>query len=392
MDGARHPNSHTMHPNRVMISFFCCTGIFLTGIFFNVQFAGERRITAYKFRDWKVQRVSINTSLLPGAANRTVGCRFIHIPKCAGTSFIKDAEKILGKENLILLGPYEGEGPYCNSSLGIGDVVLLRNPRHHVLSQFLHCKVTSAKLNYTDNGTNQSNQYSGLKAWLEHCLSASTTSPVCPPCLSSTLANGYNCYNPWNMQSRFFTDCRPYPGLQAFKSDMKPNLTRAKHNLEMLHMIGISDLYVESLCLLNFTFKGMLPETCACGHGNGVIETQVSHETHGVQQHSVADIDVEVLSLMDQMTKGDAQLFAFGLNHFETALRQAEDMTGVKVICEEKISRIWREIEESLKTDKDFRLPDSDVKRHYGRKTSFGGLPKNVIVGSGFPLLLRWQV
>ena len=153
MDGARHPNSHTMHPNRVLISFFCCTGIFLTGIFFSVQFAGERRITAYKFRDWKAQRASINTSLLPGAANRTVECRFIHIPKCAGISFIKDAAKILGKENLILLGPYEGEGPYCNSSLGIGDVVLLRNPRHHVLSQFLHCKVRSAELNYTDNGT-----------------------------------------------------------------------------------------------------------------------------------------------------------------------------------------------------------------------------------------------
>eukprot|EP00435_Cladocopium_sp_Y103_P024981 s1865_g6.t1 len=160
---------------------------------------------------------------------------------------------------------------------------------------------------------------------------------------------------------------------------MKPNLTRAKHNLEMLQMIGISDLYVESLCLLNFAFKGTLPETCACDHGNRVMETQVSHETHGVQQHSVADLDVEVLSLMDQMTKGDAQLFALGLNHFETALRKAEKMTGVKVICEEKLSKVWREIEELLETDKDFRLPDSDVKRHHGRKHAAWAHPKIAI-------------
>lgn len=360
------------HPNSVMISVFCFTGIFLTGVFVDVfQFALERRITAYKFGDWKVQP-AINTSILSKASNPILRCRFIHIPKCAGTSFIKDAAKILGKENLILLGPYEGEGPYCNSSPGINDVVLLRNPRHHVLSQFLHCKVQSEKDNYTDNFTNQ---YSGLKAWLKNCLSASLTSPACSTCLGSNLASGYPCYNPWNMQSRFFTDCRHVPGLQAFELDMKPNLTRAKRNLEMLQMIGISDLYVESLCLLNFTFKGTLPETCACDHGKSVTETQVSHETHGVQQHSVADIDPEALSLMDQMTQGDAQLFAFGLNHFETALRKAEEITGVKVICEEKISIIWREIEELLETDKDFRLPDSDVKRHYGKQSLvvFGG-------------------
>ena len=190
-----------MHPNRVIFLLFCCAGIFLIGMCFDVfQFALARRITAHRFRDW--HRASINTSLLPETANRTAGCRFIHIPKCAGTSFIEDARKVIGKDNFILRGPYAGEGPYCNSSPGIGDIVLLRNPRHHVLSQFLHCKVESVQQNYTDNGTNQ---YSGLKTWLQNCLSDALTSPFCSTCfLKSRLANGKHCYNPWNMQSRFF--------------------------------------------------------------------------------------------------------------------------------------------------------------------------------------------
>ena len=80
-------------------------------------------------------------------------------------------------------------------------------------------------------------------------------------------------------------------------------------------------------------------ETCICQHGQTLTEMLVSDETRcAMQQHSVADIDIEVVSLKNQMTKGDSslRLGSFGLNHFETALRKAEDMTLVEVICEEK--------------------------------------------------------
>ena len=41
---------------------------------------------------------------------------------------------------------------------------------------------------------------------------------------------------------------------------------------------------------------------------------------------------------------------------------------------------------ELRETDKDFRLPESDVKRHHGRKTERGGLPQDCY------LLIRFTV
>ena len=65
---------------------------------------------------------------------------FIHIPKTAGDSFMKEAG------NHMLTGTNvrgNRERPFLASDTSLPMVVFLRNPMSHVLSQFLECKYDS---------------------------------------------------------------------------------------------------------------------------------------------------------------------------------------------------------------------------------------------------------
>ena len=79
---------------------------------------------------------------------------YVHVPKTAGISFLKDAQQILGKIQMV----HNGEQCF-DSSIAIWHdntvfAMMFRSPLGHVLSQFLHCKIWAAakKLEIFPNG------------------------------------------------------------------------------------------------------------------------------------------------------------------------------------------------------------------------------------------------
>ena len=91
----------------------------------------------------------------------------------------------------------------------------------------------------------------------------------------------------------------------------------------------------------------------------------VSDETRcAMQQHSVADIDIEVVSLKNQMTKGDSslRLGSFGLQSLRDSLEKGRrhDISGGNLrgkkrkVCREAEELLDRDVRRSLKKPRNF--------------------------------------
>jgi len=264
---------------------------------------------------------------------------FLHIPKTAGTSFIADAMMVIPSSipfqdngELSLLGTPRMENETR--------VVMIRHPLDHVLSQFLECKydwwgkrVTAGTDFPFKEGT-----YGGLDEWVDHFTQLQNQSVwgFEPDSKEWARAVSHNCYNPWNMQSRYlaseWSHYVPY-------DELEPDLQVARDSLRSVQLVGVPELYVESLCLVHLETRGSLPDTCACGR-RGPLE-QISTESHYVPPHSLSELPESLLQAMSKLVRIDAQLYVDALNRFESALRKASARTGVQMVCEDHLQEVW---------------------------------------------------
>ena len=129
----------------------------------------------------------------------------------------------------------------------------------------------------------------------------------------------------------------------ASVSEFNPDIDLGHAVRHLVNFVGIADLYVESLSFLHFSRHGSVPQSCACG-GVGPLMRKITNITHGVPHHDIADLPLDLLKKMSSLVQQDVQLFAYALERFEQELRSASKSTGVQMVCEDRLRKLWDQI------------------------------------------------
>lgn len=267
---------------------------------------------------------------------------YIHIPKTAGESFMLDSPQHIGIGS-TLQGNRE-KTYYETPELFLDDddsntthysVVFLRNPTSHVLSQFLECKYDPyfrKIVNDLPGYSSLDNATDGFDEWILRFIELG---------LNSTYGKSlcYGCYEPWNMQARYLTASGKNDAHIARNYDGRfPSLEEAENNLRKMDVVGITEYYSASLCLLEFVaLDGALSPLCRqCDPMTGkVIAQQSQHrESHGVPHHSVDMISDHTLKFIEEnLTVIDKQLYERGFQFFMDEVDKVWSATGVDLLC-----------------------------------------------------------
>lgn len=220
---------------------------------------------------------------------------FMHIPKTAGTSFVQDAPKVTRR----------AEQHYCHFQGLI--VTMLRAPRSHVYSQFMHCK-TSELHEYARSELEGVSFKSWLEKWIEE----------------GEEADLFCCYNPHNLQKRFLT-CKRHGDLKS-----------ARQRVGSMFMVGIAEFYQESQCLIHYQTTGQLPAWCNCMDKAAWDGGNFSHDDHGVAPHSIGELSNAELDLLDQLVGDDEKLYTDAVLRFKEDIKKVEEATKTTILCEDR--------------------------------------------------------
>jgi hypothetical protein len=303
---------------------------------------------------------------------------FVHIPKTAGDSFMKDSPQHM-PIGASLQGNFEDSLRSTNRTWPL--MVFFRDPTNHVLSQFLECKYDTWGQRQTkgtgfpgyipnnaaaNNANKSSNEYTnvlqGFDEWVQHFVYHAchpdawkpqyyTLNPP-PPGQEQHYGQrvGFNCYDPVNMQSRYMTMAEgghyashPYHRF--------PNATDAIQAMSSAFaVVGIVEYYAASVCLWEYHAGGRQFLTRSCqvcvenndgnSNSNGKLllaHKPQTHESHGVPPHSVSMISKETLQQIEQhLTVVDRQLYQASVERFLHDVDVVYQETGVDLLCRPK--------------------------------------------------------
>ena len=129
-----------------------------------------------------------------------------------------------------------------------------------------------------------------------------------------------------------------------FVSDaFEPNVETAEGVVtNQIHFVGITDLYVETLCLLHWNIHNDVPQSCACG-GAGPLQN-LTHVDHNVPDHDLADVRPDLVEDMKKLVQKDVKLYEMVLDRFEEDLRAASENAGVQMVCPDRFKKLRDEI------------------------------------------------
>ena len=280
-----------------------------------------------------------------------VGTRLshVHIPKTAGSSFLVDGVQFL-PTGVHLTGNHERSLKFTETIMSEMDpVTFLRNPVQQVLSQFLECKYDEDWGRWLTRDTafpagNHSQPFDGLEEWTEHFV----TSEGLAKEFFSPREHAFRCYNPWNMQARYLASDAPnntsWEDMHYVhtEGDRRPDLGEALLGMSRMPFVGISDLYIPSLCLLRFHATGTVPPECGCKIHHHL---QLNHIEHSVPPHSIDDVPLRVLKRIHRLVEVDTRLFLETLRLFEIRAEIAAQATGVQLLCGGSVSGLRRGLE-----------------------------------------------
>ena len=185
--------------------------------------------------------------------------------------------------------------------------------------------------------------------WLDHFLSKEWA-PDSYRKVRADPYNDYGCYNPWNMQTRAMvcSGRSELHHLHSLKGRNPPAKDVAIARVSAAEFVGISELYDESWCLLQFQLSGKLPSECTCDVGSPCtlgLTTQEGtrladckgHSTqkrHGVPPHGKASsLGDNVTAKLDRLSRADSELYLVAMTRVVMHLRAVETHTGIKLIC-----------------------------------------------------------
>jgi len=240
---------------------------------------------------------------------------FIHIPKTAGSSFMRESPNHLPIGSTL---HGNGEKDACHTRR-LPTVVLLRSPDKHVYSQFLECKYDRWGKRVTDGTSfprgNMSRPVSGFNDWLQHSVNQT--------------GDDYGCYHPRNLQTRYLS-C--IPGSRNPHHYAPPNLNKALLNLNLVKFVGIADYYKQSVCAFEVYVAGKTK--CWCDKKGGLqMGSPEAHIVHTVPPHSMSDVSENSMRMIKNLTRYDEKLYEEGLARFWADLNDLSETSGVDLKC-----------------------------------------------------------
>lgn len=287
--------------------------------------------------------------------------RFLHIPKTAGTSAIVELQALgydLGSASQATMEACYP--PYKSSSPSTLNFVLLREPRSHVLSQFLECRFTrfGSWVTWADSlrhaewqkeckrtrcGINRFGErfggsrnrtaasiLAGFEPWIRHFARVQGSA-------RRSGVDDFGCYDARSLQTRALT-CARRGGYASHHYDGEANLAGAMEVVRQVDLLGVTELYHESLCLVHFRVQGALPPSCVCNAdanrsaGGGTMRHE--HRTHGgPRDFGLSALPQALLPTVDAVTRDDAQLYEAALRRVVRDIRSVETQAGARVLC-----------------------------------------------------------
>ena len=126
------------------------------------------------------------------------------------------------------------------------------------------------------------------------------------------------------------------------KDEVHPSLSAAIANMELLEVVGLTELFEESWCLLEYQLRGRLGSGCAC---DDAAESTPRHAfiTHNVSTHSVAALSTRSLAAIDTITDLDRKLYAAAAKRFFRDVARVEAQTRTRVLCPRRRAAWWRQ-------------------------------------------------
>ena len=238
---------------------------------------------------------------------------FVHIPKNAGASFMKDSPKHLPR-GAILKGSHEkalwhGYTQHLVQSYPRTRLVLmLRHPMKMVYSQFLMCKY-SIRLQDKGFPRQGTRVKSGLKLWAQRLLNRNAT-------------YAFACYHSRDIQTRYLATAQSAWTVPKHP----PMLSKALASLGKAYFVGLAEAYPQSACLLRMLTTHTKLEYCRCGSTE--VGPRLTHERHKVPKANLNELDSEELQLLAKLVPRDIRLYARAIVKLDSQRLKVDKLFG----------------------------------------------------------------
>jgi hypothetical protein len=250
------------------------------------------------------------------------------------------------------MGHSKGRKHICNlwmseqgwSDRSMHNYIIVRNPRHHVLSQYFHC------LESREHGKSHK-MATNLTVWLESWDKATTNETI------RQQNRKFFCYNPTNLQSAFV-----WPKKKKTKAVPNvtggPNESNTPHDgdaiykdlIQKFDVVGDTSRMVLSVCLIFIKYTSWIPPQCDCTGQLGVSDDHPSSSVskvageynpkvhaHGVQHHGATFATTEYQNvLIQRLTAMDQLLYETGQKVLDDQAAQVEAEYGLQ-ICQNQL-------------------------------------------------------
>jgi hypothetical protein len=233
----------------------------------------------------------------------------------------------------------------CYKELPPGNkLAMFREPRQHVLSQYAECRFnayfsTTQTPGLPGTACSDHNQYNEtcLAQWLDFASR-----------YVSEDQHGLSCYHPYNMQARYLV-CDKKGHLLHTAAERTPSLATAAATLNKIDIVGITDLYDETWCYVQYMIHEALPSVCSCGsmgkkkevnHAESMYHPGEVHVTHGVHHLRAEVLSPETLAKLDAATTVDQVIYARAASRFLGKLCTLQLATGHALICPSRMDEL----------------------------------------------------
>lgn len=105
-------------------------------------------------------------------------------------------------------------------------------------------------------------------------------------------------------------------------------------------VVGVMELFDESLCLVKYKLSGDLPPSCACDAPPSTDPSLNVHNNRGVPAHSLGDLRNSTLALVDEITQVDAQVYVTALGVVLAELAELSLRLKVQLLCEGRLDTV----------------------------------------------------
>lgn len=221
-------------------------------------------------------------------------------------------------------------------------LIFLRAPREHVLSQYMECAYSAwaqrqgfpvpRRAFHEPNRTELRDDFA---EWLGHFKDD-----------WKTWTGDFGCYCPRNFQTRSLACSTEVEMKHGAESGEERTADAAvakmqKGVVEKHGVVGITELFQESLCLIHLRMSGALPEKgCGCDANGDAVPAHNVHETKDLPVHSVEWLTSTDVANIDELTRADAQVYVAGLKSLLHDLHRVGKEEGKRLLCPRRVTQL----------------------------------------------------